>query len=67
MKRFISKKTVLKIICILYILISILVGIPQIDKLITKDYAEISQYVALDDAWDITIKQYGYFSYDILF
>lgn len=60
MKRFISKKTILKIICILYILISILVGIPQIDKLITKDYAKISQYVDLDDAWDIAINEDKY-------
>lgn len=37
-----------------------LVWIPQIDKLITKDYAAISECVLLDDAWDITINEDTY-------
>lgn len=51
------KKAVLKTICIVFVLISMLVWIPQIDKLITKDYAVISECVLLDDAWDITINE----------
>lgn len=52
-----SKKTVLKTIWIVFVLISILVWIPQIDKLLTKDYAAMSKCVLLDDAWDITINE----------
>lgn len=37
-----------------------LIWIPQIDKLITKDYAAISECVLLDDAWDITINEDTY-------
>lgn len=55
-----SKKTVLKTICIVFVLISMLVWIPQIDKLITKDYVTISECVLLDDAWDITINEDSY-------
>lgn len=55
-----SKKAVLKTICIVFVLISMLVWIPQIDKLITKDYATISECVLLDDAWDITINEDSY-------
>lgn len=52
-----SKKAALKTICIVFVLVSMLVWIPQIDKLITKDYATISECVLLDDAWDITINE----------
>ena len=55
MKKIGSKKTVLKIIWILFALISVLIWIPQVDGLITKDYSEVSKYIDLDDAWDITI------------
>ncbi len=51
----ISKKTVLKIIWIVYALASILVWMPQIDRMFTKDYASASAYLSLDDDWDITI------------
>lgn len=51
------KKAVLKTIWIVFVLISMLVWIPQIDKLITKDYAVISECVLLDDAWDIAINE----------
>lgn len=44
----------------MFALISILVWIPQIDKLITKDYAAMSGCVLLDDAWDITINEDRY-------
>lgn len=51
----ISKKTVLKIIWIVYALASMIIWIPQIDRMFTKDYASASAYLSLDDAWDITI------------
>ncbi|MDE7476663.1 MAG: GGDEF domain-containing protein [Lachnospiraceae bacterium] len=55
MKKIGSKKTVIKIIWILFALLSVLIWIPQFDGLITKDYSEVSKYVDLDDAWDIMI------------
>ncbi len=55
MKKLLSLKVSLKVIWILFVFISILVWVPQIDNLLTKDYAAISAYVDLDDAWDITI------------
>ncbi len=60
MKAIISKKTVWKIIWIVLALAGILVWIPQIDRLITKDYAAMSECVLLDDAWDIAINEETY-------
>lgn len=60
MKKYISKKVLFKIIWIFFVFVSILVWVPQIDRLLTKDYAKISEYVALDDAWDITINEDSY-------
>ncbi len=51
----ISKKLVRRLIWIFVALVSILIWIPQIDGLITKDLAAISECVLLDDAWDVTI------------
>lgn len=60
MKILNSKKAILKIIGILFALISILVCVPQIDGLLTRDYAQISECVVLNDAWDITINEDTY-------
>lgn len=60
MKKYISKKVLFKIIWIFFVFVSILVWVPRIDGLLTKDYAKISEYVALDDAWDITINEDSY-------
>lgn len=60
MKILNSKKAILKIIGILFALISILVCVPQIDGLLARDYAQISECVVLNDAWDITINEDTY-------
>ncbi len=51
----ITKKTVLKIIWIVYALVSMVVWVPQIDKMFIKDYASDTAYLSLDDGWDITV------------
>ncbi len=51
----ISKKTVLKIIWIVYALASMIIWVPQIDRMLTRDYASASVYLSLDDSWDITV------------
>lgn len=60
MKKYVSKKVLFKIIWILFVFISIVVWVPQIDRFLTEDYAEISKYFALDDGWVITINQDSY-------
>ncbi|MDE6365693.1 MAG: GGDEF domain-containing protein [Lachnospiraceae bacterium] len=47
----------LKLIWILFALISILTWLPRLDGLLTKEYSAISDYVGLDDGWDITINE----------
>ncbi len=47
----------LKIIWILFALISILIWMPRLDGLLTKEYSAISDCVVLDDGWDITINE----------
>lgn len=51
----ISGKTILKMIWILYALISTAIWLPQIDKLFVQDASLISQYVSLNDSWSITV------------
>lgn len=60
MKKMFSRKIVLRIIWLVFALVSLLFWIPKIDGLITKDYAAMSECVILDDAWDITINDDTY-------
>lgn len=48
-------KTLLRIIWILYALISTLIWLPLVDRLLVKDYAAMSEYISLDDSWEISI------------
>lgn len=48
-------KNFLKGFWILYALASVIITTISADRLITKDYSEISTYVPLDDLWDITV------------
>lgn len=48
-------KWILKIVWIIYASFSVLVWMPKIDELFTKDYDETSKHVPLEDSWDISI------------
>lgn len=54
-KKIIFPKNLLKFLWIVYAIASIIVWVPQIDRLLTKDYDSISEYVSLDDDWEIEI------------
>ncbi|MCM1256985.1 MAG: diguanylate cyclase [Roseburia sp.] len=54
-KKALTKKNLLRTAWIIYALASILVWVPQIDHLLTKDYEEISNYLSLDDDWEVRI------------
>lgn len=47
----------LKFIWILFALISIVTWMPRLDGLLTNEYSEISDYVGLDDDWDVSINE----------
>lgn len=55
MKEKITLKNILRVLWILFALISIIVWVPRVDGLLAKDYEQISGYVSLDDAWDIMV------------
>lgn len=55
-----DKKNILKILWILYAFLSVFIWLPHTDDLLTKDYEKISNYVLLDDSWDITINDTFY-------
>lgn len=55
-----SKKNVMKAVWILYAFLSIFITFLLIDRLFSKDYAAISQYVSLDDSWDISVNGSSY-------
>lgn len=57
--RFLIKNG-LKIVWILFALISILFWLPQTDRLISQDYPLISKHIALDDNWEIMINESVY-------
>lgn len=50
-----TRKNVVKILLIIYALFSICFTTLFIDHLFSSDYSAISQYISLNDAWDITI------------
>lgn len=54
-------KTLLRTLWILYALLSTLVWLPKIDGLLVKDYASMSEYISLDDFWEISIGDDTYY------
>ncbi|MBQ2276044.1 MAG: hypothetical protein II331_05335, partial [Lachnospiraceae bacterium] len=53
-------KKVLKIFWISFALFSIIFWFPQVDQLLCKEYKEVSQYLSLDDSWEVTINGTNY-------
>lgn len=56
----ISLKDSLKIVWILFAVLSVVTWLPSVDKLISKDYQMISAHIPLDDNWDIMINDSVY-------
>lgn len=48
-------KKMLQALWILYVLVSMFLLLPQIDRLLIKDYVSMSEYISLDDSWEISI------------
>lgn len=48
-------KNLLRTLWIIYALVSTLIWLPQVDKLLVKDYSSVSEYISLDDSWEISI------------
>ena len=59
-EKIFNKKIIIKIIWVLYALLSIFIWLPKVDSLLTKNYEQMSDYVLLDDSWDITINDTFY-------
>lgn len=59
-KQVFSIKNILRVVWVLYALMSIVVWLPKVDQLLTKDYAAVSEYVDLDDSWEVTINGDSY-------
>ena len=53
-------KNVCKLLWIMYAVFSMTYWIPKIDSMFAKEYEEVSQYVSLNDGWDITINDASY-------
>lgn len=53
-------RKILSIIWVIYVLSSVIYWFPQVDRLLSKDYDEVSQYISLDDNWDIKINEKEY-------
>lgn len=58
--RIFTKKNILRVLWIFYALFSIVVWLPQMDHLLSKDYEEISKHISLDQHWDIRINDSFY-------
>ena len=56
----VSVKTILKILWIVYACYSLICWLPMIDRLISKDYEQISQCISLNDSWNIRINGVNY-------
>lgn len=55
MKDKITVKNTLRILWILFVLSSMIIWLPKVDGMFSKDYLQISEYVSLDDHWDINV------------
>lgn len=55
-----KSKRILKIFWILYAIFSIIMWLPQTDRLLSGDYKTISRHVALDDLWNVRINDTQY-------
>lgn len=55
MKDKITLKNILKVVWVLFAFGSMVMWVPKVDGMLSKDYEQISGYVSLDDAWDITV------------
>lgn len=53
-------KNGLKVVWILFALISILIWLPQTDHLLSQDYPLISQHISIDENWEIMINDSVY-------
>lgn len=57
-KEFVIK--ILKVLWAVYVVASIAVLLPKVDQLLTRNYASVSEYVDLDEAWEVTINGDSY-------
>lgn len=55
MKNGVTKKTVMKAVWILFVILSMLFWMSRVDGMMTADRAAASECVLLDDAWDVAI------------
>lgn len=55
-----SFKKILHVFFGIYVLTSVIYWLPQADRLLCQDYEKVSQYISLDDNWDITINDKEY-------
>ncbi|MDE7298973.1 MAG: diguanylate cyclase, partial [Lachnospiraceae bacterium] len=54
-RKMLSRKHILRAAWLLFTILSLIIWIPSIDRLITNDYAQIKNYVSLDDSWNVAI------------
>ena len=54
-KKYFTIKKGLKLLWIAYAIFSIMIVLPMVDRLLCKDYAEVSKYISLDDGWEIEV------------
>lgn len=50
-----TKKNIGRAVWIIYALLSIIIWLPQVDRLFTKEYVSMLTHVSLNDSWDVTI------------
>lgn len=55
-----SFKKILHVFVGIFVLTSVMYWLPQADRLLCQDYDKVSQYISLDDSWDITINDKAY-------
>lgn len=56
MKDKITVKNTVRILWILFVLGSMIIWVPKVDGMFSKDYLQISEYISLDDHWDINVR-----------
>ena len=53
-------KKIIKLVWIIYAVVSFLIWFPKTDQLLCKIYDEVAEYVTVNEGWDIKINQEEY-------
>lgn len=59
-KKVFQIKNIFKVLWILFVVFSMIYWVPSVDNMLVQNYSEISEYVAIDNNWNVTVNNKSY-------